>query len=172
MLELILCLIILVLLIISSAYEIKKYWWIRQNLKKPFKRFKKNYLSYGPHENIRYQLSTNSLIFLTYYRGFDQKSLENLNLDLRSKLKSVDGNKHFINYLTVGIIPMFSMLIAMMSVYLNDISLDQKIDSLPLFLFLLLMILFILFRDLTCKTFITTPMQSHLFAIEEVLKER
>lgn len=172
MLELIIFLIFLGLLGYLSKYDYKNYQWVKEYLKKPFNLFKKEYKSYGPHENISYHLSENSLTYLTYYREYDQKSLENLNLDLRSKLKSSEGSQHFLNYLTVGIVPMFALSIALMSVYLNDIPLERKLAPLPLFLILTFAIIYILFRDLTYKTFITLPMQSHLFATEAVLNER
>ena len=157
----------IVIILVFLLIEIRKYIWFYQKIKKPLNEHMKNNKAYGPHEYLRFPLSNASLQLLKYYQSFDDISLKNITFELRTKYETSKGNKHLTSYLTVGMLPLFSLLLASFSLFSDIVPSSNKLDILALTICIIITIVAVVFIDFTADIFLYTPMRDHLLIIDE-----
>lgn len=74
--------------------------------------------------------------------------------------------------MAVGVVPSLSLIIAVFSLYISGSTDNQKASVLPILIILPILFLIIMLLDFASKLYVVQPIQIHLSAIEEVLKER
>ncbi|KKO54620.1 hypothetical protein [Paenibacillus sp. DMB20] len=143
--------------------------WVRKVLKKPYKKFKKKFVPPPEAANRSYQLSDGAKSFLDYYMSFDKPSLLDLLFELKLKSQAQNEGKYLVNYLTLGCVPLFSILIAAFALFTDVVPPDRIINVFGFTVPIILAIIIVVFLDFTSNLYVQGPIAQHLIAIEKAL---
>ncbi|MDR9857316.1 hypothetical protein RJP21_27345 [Paenibacillus sp. VCA1] len=165
------CVAIALLLIAasSSLSLFSRISWVRNELKKPYKRFKKTYTPPSAFQNGGFQLSKSTQSLLDYYAiNFEKSELLDLVFEIRLKSQVQNESKHLVNYMTV-MVSLFSLLIASLALFANSLPTKLLIPILVFTIILMTAIIIVVFFDFCSKLYVQEPMSKHLIAIEKAL---
>lgn len=158
------------ILIFSAGFPLySRLPWVRKELVKPYKKFRKSYVT-STKPNREFQLSRETRTFLDYYVvKFDRDSLQNLAFEIELRLQIQNDGKHLVNYLTVGLLPLFSLLIASFALFSDLLPPSQLVSVFSFTIIVLIAIVIIVFFDFASKLFVQEPMNKHLIVINKAL---
>ncbi|SEU32425.1 hypothetical protein [Paenibacillus sp. NFR01] len=163
--------IALIICVASVVYgEIKKYQWLNKYLNKPYKVYKKNNSFFLDADLQQYGVSVDSQLAVKYYESFSPKILEKILLTIRLKSKNEIANKSFLSLLTAGIMPLISLLLAVIALFSNSLSSDHVFLIVATLMAMLVPAILIIGLNYFSDHFISTITEKHILAIEEALK--
>ncbi|OAB33866.1 hypothetical protein [Paenibacillus glacialis] len=165
------CAVLALLFSVAACYPLfSRLFWVRKMLTKPYKIYKQSPVPSSPVLNKAYQLSEESRSSLEYYVvEFDKRSLSDLVFEIRLKSQFQNGHAHLVNYLTVNIIPLFSLLIASFALFANMVPPNQLVGVLGFTIIIIVAIVLVVLLDYTDKVFVQEPINKHLIVIEKAL---
>ncbi|BFH60733.1 hypothetical protein [Paenibacillus azoreducens] len=162
--------IALLLIVASSSFPLySRVFWIKKVLNKPYKKFKEVYIQ-SPTQNGGFQLSRDSQALLDYYlTNFIRAELSDLAFEIRLKSQVQTESNHLVNYVTMGLVPLFSILIACFALFSSILPSGVLVSIFAVTILLVFAIAIIVLFDFASKLYVQEPMNKHLLAIEKVL---